>query len=43
MEGIAEPLYSLLVEVFDLRSVFKWPRKSLIEIIWFFNRGKKDR
>jgi sorting nexin-25 len=33
MDGIAEPLYSLLGEVFDLRGVFKWLRKTLITFV----------
>ena len=33
MDGIAEPLYSLLGEVFDLHGVFKWLRKTLITFV----------
>ena len=33
MDGIAEPLYNLLGEVFDLRGVFKWLRKTLITFV----------
>jgi sorting nexin-25 len=33
MDGIAEPLYNLLREVFDLRGVFKWVRKTLITFV----------
>jgi sorting nexin-25 len=33
MDGIAEPLYSLLGEVFDLQGVFKWLRKTLITFV----------
>ncbi|XP_067008623.2 sorting nexin-25 isoform X2 [Anabrus simplex] len=32
-DGIAEPLYSLLGEVFDLRGVFMWLRKTLITFV----------
>ncbi|KAJ9596971.1 hypothetical protein L9F63_012001 [Diploptera punctata] len=33
MDGIAEPLYNLLGEVFDLRGLFKWLRKTLITFV----------
>ncbi|XP_021915515.1 sorting nexin-25 isoform X2 [Zootermopsis nevadensis] len=33
MDGIAEPLYNLLGEVFDLHGVFKWLRKTLITFV----------
>lgn len=32
-DAIAEPLYTLLGEVFDLRGVFRWLRKSLITFV----------
>ncbi|XP_015608529.1 sorting nexin-25 isoform X2 [Cephus cinctus] len=32
-DAIAEPLYALLGEVFDLRGVFRWLRKSLITFV----------
>ncbi|KAK0159034.1 hypothetical protein PV328_009966 [Microctonus aethiopoides] len=32
-DAIAEPLYALLGEVFDLRGVFKWLRRSLITFV----------
>lgn len=32
-DGIAEPLYTLMSEIFDMRGVFKWLRKSLITFV----------
>jgi sorting nexin-25 len=32
-DGIAEPLYALLGEVFDLRGLFRWLRRSLITFV----------
>lgn len=32
-DAIAEPLYTLLGEVFDLRGVFRWLRRSLITFV----------
>lgn len=32
-DSIAEPLYALLGEVFDLRGVFRWLRRSLITFV----------
>lgn len=32
-DAIAEPLYGLLGEVFDLRGVFRWLRRSLITFV----------
>jgi sorting nexin-25 len=32
-DAIAEPLYALLGEVFDMRGVFKILRKSLIAVV----------
>lgn len=32
-DGIAEPLYDLLGEIFDLRGVFMWLRKTLITFV----------
>lgn len=32
-DDIAEPLYTLMSEVFDMRGVFKWLRKSLITFV----------
>lgn len=32
-DAIAEPLYMLLGEVFDLRGVFRWLRRSLITFV----------
>lgn len=32
-DGIAEPLYTLMGEVFDMRGVFKWLRKTLISFV----------
>jgi sorting nexin-25 len=33
MDGIAEPLYSLLGEVFDLHGDTKWLRETLITFV----------
>ncbi|KAJ4442220.1 hypothetical protein ANN_12086 [Periplaneta americana] len=33
VDGVAEPLYRLLGEVFDLRGVFKWLRRTLITFV----------
>lgn len=32
-DAIAEPLYTLMSEIFDMRGVFKWLRKSLITFV----------
>ncbi|CAG2068212.1 unnamed protein product [Timema podura] len=32
-DGIAEPLYRLLGEIFDMKGVFKWFRKTLITFV----------
>lgn len=32
-DTIAEPLYALLGEIFDLRGVFRWLRKTLITFV----------
>lgn len=32
-DAVAEPLYALLGEVFDLRGVFRWLRKTLIAFV----------
>lgn len=32
-DAIAEPLYTLLGEIFDLRGVFRWLRRSLITFV----------
>ncbi|CAB3225034.1 unnamed protein product [Arctia plantaginis] len=32
-DSIAEPLYSLLSEVFDMRGVFRWLRKTLVTFV----------
>lgn len=32
-DAIAEPIYTLLSEIFDMRGVFKWLRKSLITFV----------
>ena len=32
-DDIAEPLYSLISEIFDLKGVFKWFRKSLVTFV----------
>ncbi|CAG4940388.1 unnamed protein product [Colias eurytheme] len=32
-DSIAEPLYALLSEVFDMRGVFKWLRKTLVTFV----------
>ncbi|XP_022114561.2 sorting nexin-25 isoform X3 [Pieris rapae] len=32
-DGVAEPLYALLSEVFDARGVFKWLRKTLVSFV----------
>lgn len=32
-DAIAEPLYTLMGEVFDMRGVFKWLRKTLISFV----------
>lgn len=32
-DSIAEPLYALLGEIFDLRGVFRWLRRSLITFV----------
>lgn len=32
-DSIAEPLYALLGEIFDMAGVFKWVRKSLISFV----------
>jgi sorting nexin-25 len=46
-DAIAEPLYTLLGEVFDLRGVFRWLRRSLITFVQItygrtINRYKKN-
>lgn len=32
-DSIAEPLYALLGEIFDMGGVFKWLRKSIISFV----------
>jgi len=32
-DAVAEPLYALLSEIFDLRGVFRWLRKTLIAFV----------
>lgn len=32
-DSIAEPLYSLMGEVFDMAGVFKWLRRSVISFV----------
>lgn len=32
-DSIAEPLYALLSEVFDMRGVFRWLRKTLVTFV----------
>lgn len=32
-DTIAEPLYTLLEEIFDLRGVFRWLQRSLITFV----------
>lgn len=32
-DAVAEPLYTLLGEVFDLRGLFRWLRRSLITFV----------
>lgn len=32
-DSIAEPLYALLSEVFDMRGVFRWLRRTLVTFV----------
>lgn len=32
-DSVAEPLYALLSEVFDMRGVFRWLRKTLVTFV----------
>jgi sorting nexin-25 len=32
-DAVAEPLYALLGEIFDLRGLFRWLRRSLITFV----------
>ena len=40
---LAEPLYALLSEVFDLRGVFRWLRRTLVSMVQLSQGGSISR